>query len=110
MIYICFFFFFKQKTAYEITRRDWSSDVCSSDLSASAPHRVAIARAGYIGPDDCVPALGLARFFQLARQAPWLSPQPLRRLARAQKPEGAAQGAFPGPCGAASGNDGGGTG
>src|SRR5213075_3337336 len=25
------FFFFKQKTAYEITRRDWSSDVCSSD-------------------------------------------------------------------------------
>src|SRR5213075_1682381 len=27
------FFFFKQKTAYEITRRDWSSDVCSSDLS-----------------------------------------------------------------------------
>src|SRR5213075_3440558 len=28
------FFFFKQKTAYEITRRDWSSDVCSSDLKA----------------------------------------------------------------------------
>src|SRR5213075_2673083 len=28
------FFFFKQKTAYEITRRDWSSDVCSSDLAA----------------------------------------------------------------------------
>ena len=24
--------FFKQKTAYEITERDWSSDVCSSDL------------------------------------------------------------------------------
>src|ERR1051325_2832869 len=26
------FFFFKQKTAYEITYCDWSSDVCSSDL------------------------------------------------------------------------------
>src|SRR5919197_6197375 len=26
------FFFFKQKTAYEIVSRDWSSDVCSSDL------------------------------------------------------------------------------
>src|ERR1043165_5709835 len=26
------FFFFKQKTAYEIRPRDWSSDVCSSDL------------------------------------------------------------------------------
>ena len=28
------FFFFKQKTAYEIVSRDWSSDVCSSDLQA----------------------------------------------------------------------------
>ena len=26
------FFFFKQKTAYEIVDCDWSSDVCSSDL------------------------------------------------------------------------------
>ena len=25
--------FFKQKTAYEIVSRDWSSDVCSSDLN-----------------------------------------------------------------------------
>src|SRR5881396_3618224 len=38
------FFFFKQKTAYEMVRSDWSSDVCSSDLlsprrpaSASGP-------------------------------------------------------------------------
>src|ERR1043166_1331782 len=30
------FFFFKQKTAYEIPKRDWSSDVCSSDLEGSA--------------------------------------------------------------------------
>src|SRR3546814_1898311 len=30
-IYICFFFF-KQKTAYEMRISDWSSDVCSSDL------------------------------------------------------------------------------
>src|SRR3546814_9917849 len=29
------FFFFKQKTAYEMRIRDWSSDVCSSDLIAS---------------------------------------------------------------------------
>ncbi len=27
-----YFFFFKQKTAYEILASDWSSDVCSSDL------------------------------------------------------------------------------
>src|SRR3546814_9287086 len=29
---ILFFFFFKQKTAYELRISDWSSDVCSSDL------------------------------------------------------------------------------
>jgi len=28
-------FFFKQKTEYEIPKRDWSSDVCSSDLVIS---------------------------------------------------------------------------
>src|SRR3546814_8183714 len=32
-----FFFFFKQKTAYEMRISDWSSDVCSSDLTARAP-------------------------------------------------------------------------
>ena len=31
-IFFVFFFFFKQKTAYEIGTGDWSSDVCSSDL------------------------------------------------------------------------------
>src|SRR3546814_8620598 len=29
------FFFFKQKTAYEMRISDWSSDVCSSDLGIS---------------------------------------------------------------------------
>src|SRR3546814_1845083 len=29
---LCFIFFFKQKTAYEMRISDWSSDVCSSDL------------------------------------------------------------------------------
>src|SRR5213593_4596076 len=36
---VLFFFFFKQKTAYEIVSCDWSSDVCSSDLLPLAePH------------------------------------------------------------------------
>src|SRR5213079_940130 len=35
-VFVCFFFFFKQKTAYEITTGDWSSDVCSSDLTTHA--------------------------------------------------------------------------
>src|SRR3546814_7342533 len=32
LVFIIFFFFFKQKTAYEMRISDWSSDVCSSDL------------------------------------------------------------------------------
>src|SRR3546814_10183677 len=31
------FFFFKQKTAYEMRISDWSSDVCSSDLGSTRP-------------------------------------------------------------------------
>src|SRR3546814_4031708 len=33
LAYLLFFFFFKQKTAYELRISDWSSDVCSSDLA-----------------------------------------------------------------------------
>src|SRR3546814_6891630 len=33
---VLLFFFFKQKTAYELRISDWSSDVCSSDLALQA--------------------------------------------------------------------------
>src|SRR3546814_5453208 len=33
------FFFFKQKTAYEMRISDWSSDVCSSDLGVTLRNR-----------------------------------------------------------------------
>src|SRR3546814_9425075 len=33
-VVVSWFFFFKQKTAYEMRISDWSSDVCSSDLRA----------------------------------------------------------------------------
>src|SRR3546814_10401070 len=42
---MCVFFFFKQKTAYEMRISDWSSDVCSSDLMVSS----AMAAAGISG-------------------------------------------------------------
>src|SRR3546814_9585410 len=52
MISVCvlFFFFFKQKTAYEMRISDWSSDVCSSDL----PQRQELRpdRPGEAGPVD----------------------------------------------------------
>src|SRR3546814_8425356 len=37
MIFVCHFFFFKQKTASEWRISDWSSDVCSSDLKSGGP-------------------------------------------------------------------------
>src|SRR3546814_1279539 len=42
---LLFFFFFKQKTAYEMRISDWSSDVCSSDLRNGRPS----------GPRACTP-------------------------------------------------------
>src|SRR3546814_5501346 len=45
------FFFFKQKTAYEMRISDWSSDVCSSDLLEVIVH---------LAPDDWTPAASQA--------------------------------------------------
>src|SRR3546814_17787415 len=44
--YFQFFFFFKQKTAYELRISDWSSDVCSSDLRPRAACRAGARRLG----------------------------------------------------------------
>jgi hypothetical protein len=38
--YVTVFVFFKQKTAYEFLRSDWSSDVCSSDSLSSVSLRI----------------------------------------------------------------------
>src|SRR3546814_16764064 len=54
MFVVLCFFFFKQKTAYEMRISDWSSDVCSSDLIA--PHAL---RPG-IGFDQRDPFFGAA--------------------------------------------------
>src|SRR3546814_4740911 len=51
-------FFFKQKTAYEMRISDWSSDVCSSDLSDGAFGRLR------------QPALHLIEIFEHARARP----------------------------------------
>src|SRR3546814_2961411 len=45
---LLFFFFFKQKTAYEMRISDWSSDVCSSDLLRRQA-RVVMAVVGPVG-------------------------------------------------------------
>src|SRR3546814_4599672 len=45
------FFFFKQKTAYEMRISDWSSDVCSSDLGRLFACAGPAGRPGVHGPD-----------------------------------------------------------
>src|SRR3546814_951754 len=46
---LCFlFFFFKQKTAYEMRISDWSSDVCSSDLQHGEAGRLALLAVGML--------------------------------------------------------------
>src|SRR3546814_7132317 len=49
---VCVFFFFKQKTAYEMRISDWSSDVCSSDLGAYSGYRCSLS---WILPPDRLP-------------------------------------------------------
>src|SRR3546814_6280234 len=46
------FFFFKQKTAYEMRISDWSSDVCSSDLFCFTPKGAVIALPSGATPVD----------------------------------------------------------
>src|SRR3546814_5954944 len=61
------FFFFKQKTAYEMRISDWSSDVCSSDLV-----EVILERATIAGPHEVTLASGrtvTAKFILIATGA-----------------------------------------
>src|SRR3546814_9691512 len=61
---VCFFFF-KQKTAYEMRISDWSSDVCSSDLAAKLVEHLI----GHHGRGDGgVEAVGLAQHRNLNQQ------------------------------------------
>src|SRR3546814_16362672 len=46
------FFFFKQKTAYEMRISDWSSDVCSSDLSGPRGLNFGVERCRFTPFDD----------------------------------------------------------
>src|SRR3546814_5260077 len=47
-MFFAVFFFFKQKTAYEMRISDWSSDVCSSDLLAHHFVHMSLPRPGRI--------------------------------------------------------------
>src|SRR3546814_5731288 len=51
-MFLNFFFFFKQKTAYEMRISDWSSDVCSSDLTTVEAHALFPERSLARGRDE----------------------------------------------------------
>src|SRR3546814_2808237 len=51
-VVFCYFFFFKQKTAYEMRISDWSSDVCSSDLHAQRGGDIGLAARARAVEDD----------------------------------------------------------
>src|SRR3546814_7775081 len=52
------FFFFKQKTAYEMRISDWSSDVCSSDLRVGFSHRAVAGIDLAVAPGEFVAIVG----------------------------------------------------
>src|SRR3546814_9923036 len=58
--FMCVFFFFKQKTAYEMRISDWSSDVCSSDLvNAYGPTEITcFSHAAEVADDGNAPPIG----------------------------------------------------
>src|SRR3546814_15453907 len=51
------FFFFNQKTAYEMRISDWSSDVCSSDLAFQAGFERRRGDEGYVHDRDVIQIL-----------------------------------------------------
>ena len=80
-----FFFFFKQKTAYEIGTGDWSSDVCSSDLAIAEVFAAGEDPIEGASRDDLV--AGLIRHGHRHARA-ILSEDDLERLVREQARDG----------------------
>src|SRR3546814_9926537 len=71
------FLFFKQKTAYEMRISDWSSDVCSSDLSCKVPSPKGTGNTGFsntYAAYDALSAEDKARYEDLkVLHGPWAS-------------------------------------
>src|SRR3546814_4241117 len=85
-MYICFFFFFKQKTAYEMRISDWSSDVCSSDLLDEPTNHLDLAAIDWLESwlaryTGAFVAISHDRTFltRLTRQTLWLDRGSIRR-------------------------------
>jgi len=81
-----FFFFFKQKTAYEFTYGDWSSDVCSSDLDVSYAQKMLLAGArGFVARSSAQAEL-LESLHQLWQMEAERAPQKPKERVEEAKP------------------------
>src|SRR3546814_8308652 len=79
MLMFCFFFF-KQKTAYEMRISDWSSDVCSSDLSTRVLRQIVAAKGSCGRPRGRNPTRLRKNWDAMPAADPWAAG---RRSARA---------------------------
>src|SRR3546814_9995931 len=84
-----YFFFFKQKTAYEMRISDWSSDVCSSDL------RVVVGHALRNSLIPVITLIGLQIGFLLGVSGPVPPSWHISRTRSAKKGVGMARPSFP---------------
>src|SRR3546814_2827297 len=76
--YFIVFFFFKQKTAYEMRISDWSSDVCSSDLDCVASTRCAVDAWHSVGREHQLPDMAAAAAEQAHRRCQVIAPHAAR--------------------------------
>src|SRR3546814_1218477 len=66
-MYLLCFFFFKQKTAYEMRISDWSSDVCSSDLLLLVENANRLTRFHRDLAHIRIPNFNLVRFMEIEK-------------------------------------------
>src|SRR5213076_2042283 len=79
LIYLIFFFF-KQKTAYEMVGSDWSSDVCSSDLPGARHVKGINRRDLFVGAGSVWGAFLARRARAVASASVRIPPAPVARV------------------------------
>src|SRR3546814_16975310 len=96
MVGVYLFFFFKQKTAYEMRISDWSSDVCSSDLRSRPARRGSGGQPGQ-GADGAARP-GAADIGRAGAQPPLVQPHPPAVGPRGRRGAARPGAVQPGPC------------
>src|SRR3546814_15239784 len=92
-MYVCYslFFCFKQKTAYEMRISDWSSDVCSSDLTKPSRYFTPSTLASSIAESREVSGIGITTSMSWSGRSrrifsPRVTPMRMRALCTAMFP------------------------